>query len=55
MEGVEDLPGSVLHEGLPWNWERIEEYLDALDGRPHDDGCTGSPRWPGRGNGCGCS
>jgi N-acyl-D-aspartate/D-glutamate deacylase len=36
MEGVEDLPGSVLHEGLPWNWETIEEYLDALDSRPHD-------------------
>ena len=36
MEGVEDLPGSVLHEGLPWNWETIEEYLNALDSRPHD-------------------
>ncbi|MBL7489677.1 amidohydrolase family protein [Frankia sp. AgB1.9] len=36
MEGVEDLPGTVLHEGLPWTWESIEEYLDALDSRPHD-------------------
>ncbi|WP_319455849.1 MULTISPECIES: N-acyl-D-amino-acid deacylase family protein [unclassified Mycobacterium] len=36
MEGVEDLPGSVLHEGLPWTWETFEEYLDVLDTRPHD-------------------
>jgi N-acyl-D-aspartate/D-glutamate deacylase len=36
MEGVEDLPGTVLHEGLPWNWETIEEYLDALDARHYD-------------------
>jgi N-acyl-D-aspartate/D-glutamate deacylase len=36
MEGVEDLPGTVLHEGLTWEWEGIPEYLDALDRRPHD-------------------
>ena len=36
MEGVEDLPGTVLHEGLGWEWETIGEYLDALDRRPHD-------------------
>jgi N-acyl-D-aspartate/D-glutamate deacylase len=36
MEGVEDLPGTVLHEGLPWNWESIEDYLDALDQRRYD-------------------
>ncbi len=36
MEGVEDLPGAVLREGLPWSWETIPEYLDALDSRPHD-------------------
>ena len=36
MEGVEDLPGTVLHEGLSWEWETIAEYLDALDRRPHD-------------------
>lgn len=36
MEGVEDLPGTVLHEGLTWEWESIPEYLDALDRRPHD-------------------
>ena len=35
MEGVEDLPGSVLSEGLSWTWQTFEEYLDALD-TPHD-------------------
>lgn len=33
MEGVEDIPGSVLHEGLQWEWETFPEYLDALDRR----------------------
>lgn len=36
MEGVEDIPGTALHEGLPWNWESFPEYLDALDARPRD-------------------
>ncbi len=36
MEGVEDLPGTVLHEGLSWEWESIGDYLDALDRRPFD-------------------
>jgi N-acyl-D-aspartate/D-glutamate deacylase len=36
MEGVEDLPGTVLHEGLTWEWESIGEYLDALDRRRFD-------------------
>ncbi len=36
MEGVEDLPGSVLYEGLTWEWESIGGYLDALESRPHD-------------------
>ena len=36
MEGVEDLPGTVLHEGLTWDWESIPEYLDALERRNHD-------------------
>ena len=31
MEGVEDIPGVVMHEGLTWNWETFPEYLDALD------------------------
>lgn len=35
MEGVEDIPGSALHEGLAWNWQTFGEYLDALDRRPH--------------------
>lgn len=36
MEGVEDIPGTALHEGLPWAWESFEEYLDFLDGRSYD-------------------
>ena len=36
MEGVEDIPGTALHEGLPWNWTTFEDYLDALDERPRD-------------------
>ncbi len=36
MEGVEDLPGVVLHEGLSWEWESIGDYLDALAGRRYD-------------------
>ncbi len=36
MEGVEDLPGTVLHEGLTWEWESIAGYLDALESRRHD-------------------
>jgi N-acyl-D-aspartate/D-glutamate deacylase len=36
MEGVEDLPGTVLHEGLTWQWESIAGYLDALESRRHD-------------------
>lgn len=36
MEGVEDIPGTALHEGLSWAWESFEDYLDALDSRPHD-------------------
>jgi N-acyl-D-aspartate/D-glutamate deacylase len=36
MEGVEDLPGAVLHEGLAWEWESMEEYLDHLGGRRFD-------------------
>ncbi|HXL98797.1 MAG TPA: amidohydrolase family protein, partial [Rhizomicrobium sp.] len=36
MEGVEDIPGAALHEGLRWNWESFGDYLDAVQGRPHD-------------------
>lgn len=31
MEGVEDIPGAVMHEGLRWEWESFPEYLDALE------------------------
>jgi N-acyl-D-amino-acid deacylase len=31
MEGVEDIPGTALHEGVPWGaWETFPEYLDFL-------------------------
>jgi N-acyl-D-amino-acid deacylase len=30
MEGVEDIPGVVMTEGLPWDWETFPEYLDAV-------------------------
>ena len=36
MEGVEDIPGTALHEGLSWEWESFPEYLDYLDRRPRD-------------------
>ena len=36
MEGVEDIPGAALHEGLKWNWESFGEYLDAVEQQPHD-------------------
>ncbi len=32
MEGVEDIPGTALHEGIDWRWETFPEYLDALEG-----------------------
>jgi N-acyl-D-aspartate/D-glutamate deacylase len=35
MEGVEDIPGTALAEGLPWNWESLPEYFDAVDRLPH--------------------
>jgi N-acyl-D-aspartate/D-glutamate deacylase len=35
MEGVEDIPASVLEEGLGWQWESFPQYLDALDAAPH--------------------
>ena len=33
MEGVEDIPGTALTEGMDWSWETFPEYLDALDRR----------------------
>lgn len=35
MEGVEDIPGSALAEGMTWDWESFPEYLDSLDRQPH--------------------
>ena len=34
LEGVEDIPGTALTEGLPWDWESFPQYLDSLDRRP---------------------
>lgn len=34
MEGVEDIPGAALAEGMSWNWETFPEYLDALEQLP---------------------
>ena len=33
MEGVEDIPGTALSEGIDFTWESFPEYLDALDER----------------------
>jgi N-acyl-D-aspartate/D-glutamate deacylase len=35
MEGVEDIPASVLQQGLDWRWRTFPEYLDALAAAPH--------------------
>ncbi len=34
MEGVEDIPGAALHDGIEWAWESFPEYLDALASKP---------------------
>ena len=36
MAGVEDIPGVVMTDGLPWDWETFPEYLDALESRRRD-------------------
>ena len=36
MEGVEDIPGVALHEGLSWDWESFEDYMDHLSARQFD-------------------
>ena len=36
MEGVEDIPGPVMHEGLKWTWESFGEYFAALAARKRD-------------------
>ncbi len=36
MEGVEDIPSPVMHEGLKWTWESFAEYFQALEARQRD-------------------
>jgi N-acyl-D-aspartate/D-glutamate deacylase len=36
MAGVEDIPGVVMTDGLPWNWETFPEYMDALEAGERD-------------------
>lgn len=50
MEGVEDIPGSALAEGIRWSWETFPEYLDALESFPRAlDIGTQVPHGPVRG------
>ena len=35
MEGVEDIPGAALAEGVKFNWRSFPEYMDVLDAMPH--------------------
>ena len=35
MEGVEDIPGVALAEGVRFDWESFPQYMDALDAQPH--------------------
>ena len=35
LEGVEDIPGTALAEGLTWDWQTFPEYLDSLAAKPH--------------------
>ena len=35
MEGVEDIPGAALAEGIPWGWESFGQYMDAIEAMPH--------------------
>lgn len=39
MEGVEDIPGTALHEGLNWQWESFGEYLHILEHKHRDVDC----------------
>lgn len=36
MEGVEDIPGVVMAEGLDWSWESFEDFLNIVEARAHD-------------------
>jgi N-acyl-D-aspartate/D-glutamate deacylase len=47
MEGVEDIPAPVMHEGLTWDWETFGDFLDKLDTRSWDvDVCALMPHAP---------
>lgn len=35
MQGVEDIPGTALSEGISWDWESFPDFLDAIDAQPH--------------------
>ncbi|MBV6757386.1 MULTISPECIES: N-acyl-D-amino-acid deacylase family protein [Rhodococcus] len=49
MEGVEDIPAPVMHQGLTWTWETFAEYLDVLERTPRDiDICALVPHAPVR-------
>ena len=47
MEGVEDIPGAALHEGISWGWESFEEYLDVLDTRRYAIDIAADAPWRG--------
>jgi N-acyl-D-aspartate/D-glutamate deacylase len=36
MEGVEEIPGTALAEGLPWTWQSFPQFLDTLESKPRD-------------------
>lgn len=36
MAGVEDIPGVVMTDGLPWTWETFPDYLNALEAGSRD-------------------
>src|SRR6201984_1168454 len=47
MAGVEDIPGVVMTDGLPWTWETFPEYMDALEAGKRDiDVATYLPHSP---------
>jgi N-acyl-D-aspartate/D-glutamate deacylase len=49
MEGVEDIPGVALTEGVRFDWQTFPQYMDALDAMPHSlDFCVQVPHDPVR-------
>jgi len=47
MEGVEDIPGPVLAEGLKWDWQGFPDFLDALERMPRTiDVAAQIPHYP---------